>query len=174
MNSYNKSVQLMDTRRIHRTLKRMSLEILEDAGGPGKLVLGGINERGLLLAEQIKKYVFRFEEQHINIVTIDENGNNGANIQIKRPVKWKAESYFVLIDDVIFSGRTMYSALQTISQHQLPDEICAAVLIDRGHRRVPIHPRYTGMHIPTKFKEHITVDLTSSKNNVKLHTASAT
>jgi len=165
MISYNKPVQLMDHRRIRRTLKRMTLEILEDAGGPDNLVIGGINERGLILAKQINSHINRFEKQHISVVAISGEKEDKEYDKKRGTPDWNKEAYFVLIDDVIFSGRTMYNALQTISNYQLPNEICAAALIDRGHRRVPIHPRYTGMHIPTKFKEHITVHLSSSGNN---------
>ena len=163
MISYNQPVQLMDARRIERTLKRMTLEILEDAGGAENLVVAGINKRGMILAKQIKQYVRKFENYDIDILNIRCNKNKNHELWDEGQID--SDCYFVLTDDVIFSGRTIYSALQAISKYRLPESVSAAALIDRGHRRVPIHPRYTGLHIPTKFKEHISVHLGSGSNN---------
>jgi len=153
----NSSIQLMEKNRIQRSLKRIALEILEDAAGSNHIVIGGIRNRGTIIAGTLRKYIEQSETREIPFYEIDVGQQD-----IKPDNTWEEQTYFVLVDDVIFSGRTMYKALQIVTKIKMPHTITAAVLIDRGHRKLPVTPTYTGLHIPTKFDEHISVQF---KNN---------
>jgi len=162
---YN-TVELMSENRIGRSVKRISLEILEDAGGIRNVLLGGIKQRGLLMARKIATCIAEIEGLSLPVFSIDTDDS-----QLEVDCNWTDESRIIVIDDVIFSGKTMFEALKRITTIQMPANLSTAVLIDRGHRQVPVDATYVGMHIPTKVNEHISVHCEGNKiNKVILNT----
>lgn len=148
----NKGIQLMEKARIERSLKRIALEILEDAAGSHHVVIGGIKKRGSIIAGTLQNHIQQVENCRVPLLEIDLEQKGVTPEQ-----DWEDQTYFVLVDDVIFSGRTMFKALEIVTQIKMAHTITGAVLIDRGHRKLPVTPTYTGLHIPTKFNEHISV-----------------
>lgn len=159
--------KLLDEKAIARSITRISHEIIERNKGFENIVLIGIKTRGIYLAQRINKEIERFEGKSLDIGELDislyrddlqdishEPIVNGSKIDcdIKNKV-------VVLIDDVLYTGRTIRSALDAIIDIDRPKAIQLAVLIDRGHRELPIRPDFIGKNIPTSKNEVINVNL---------------
>ena len=154
----NSGIKLMEKNRIRRSLKRMALEILEDAAGSHHVVIGGIKKRGTIIAKTLQEYIRESENRQVPLLQID------TEKELVTPSHtWQEQTFMVLVDDVIFSGRTMFHALKIVTRIKIPQTITGAVLIDRGHRKLPVTTTYTGLHIPTKFNEHISVKFKNNK-----------
>lgn len=160
---------LLDEATINRSMTRISYEIIEQYKSVDDLVLIGIKTRGVYIAKRLQKKIESIENQPILLGEIDitlyrddrhepdptvEPIINGTNI----PFSLNGKNV-VLIDDVIFTGRTVRSALNALMEYGRPKNISLAVLIDRGHRELPIRPDYVGKNIPTSKKEEILVKL---------------
>lgn len=161
--------KLLDEAAIKRAIKRISHEIIERNKGTEDLILVGIKTRGMPLAKRIEKNIEEIEGVTIptgeldislyrddlsNKDTVDEATVNMTNIQhdiIGKNV--------ILIDDVLFTGRTVRAAMDAIIDLGRPKTIQLAVLVDRGHRELPIRADYVGKNIPTSIKEVIKVQL---------------
>ena len=156
----------MDLETIRRALMRIAHEILEkNKGASNKLVIIGIRTGGAHLAERIQDQIESIENQKIPIGSLDitlyrddltEIGpqpNIGAT-EIDFPVDGKR---IILVDDVLFTGRTIRSALDAIIDFGRPELIQLAVLVDRGHRELPIKADYVGKNIPTSKSEKVIV-----------------
>jgi pyrimidine operon attenuation protein/uracil phosphoribosyltransferase len=151
---------LMDDARIRRTLKRISYEIAEKNYENSKnLCFVGLNERGFKTAEIIRNYVEKAGISTGDVIRIE--AHEGHDSQIDQ-IPDLSNRNVILVDDVIFSGKTMLRALGYILKEGEPEMIQIAVLVDRGHRVFPVLPTYVGMHYPTKLKEHIVVDFGGS------------
>lgn len=159
------SKEIMDADGMSRTIKRISHEIIEKSSDLGNVVLIGIKRRGIYLAERIKKNIDVFENVDLPIELIDitfyrddltKKSDQPVinNIEFKNDIKGKR---VILVDDVIYTGRTVRAALDAILEKDRPSSIELAVLIDRGHRELPIRPDYVGKNIPTSKDEHINV-----------------
>lgn len=145
---------LMNARRIERSLKRIAHQIFEDNKSAKKIVVLGINERGYAVAGVLKKY--------LSTLTGTQVGCHQVLLNKSSEVKGAPSlqnKYVLLVDDVIFSGMTMFRALQAISEEGTPEEVHTATLIDRGHRKFPVFAQFTGMELPTKLDEHVTVEV---------------
>lgn len=149
------TLTLMTAERAQRSLERMAHEINEQNRSNYPLLLLGINQRGLVIAGQLAKMLSEIIDKDVQTrqVVVKENQ--------KKAEPWKPEEektqFIVIVDDVIFSGQTMFQALKGIDDFLNPDEIHTAVLIDRGHRKYPIKAEFYGMELPTKLDEHVTV-----------------
>ncbi|MGM8214401.1 bifunctional pyr operon transcriptional regulator/uracil phosphoribosyltransferase PyrR [Bacillaceae bacterium W0354] len=161
--------KLLDHDAINRAIKRISHEIIERNKGTENLILVGIKTRGMPLAKRIQQSIESIEGVTIptgeldislyrddlsNKDSVDEATLNKRNIQ--QDVTGKN---IVLIDDVLFTGRTVRAALDAIIDLGRPKSIQLAVLVDRGHRELPIRADYVGKNIPTSIKEVVKVQL---------------
>lgn len=151
------SLVLMDAQRIHRSAKRMGYEIIEQNNSNYPILLFGIDHRGYAVAqllEQVLTKIFEGTVRSIQYPLENETNQDALNNLGAEEVE---NSFPIVVDDVIFSGETMFRALKNISDKLKPEEIHTAVLVDRGHRRFPIQAEFYGMKLPTKLNEHVSV-----------------
>ena len=156
---------VMDEAQIKRALARISHEILERNRGAENLVIIGVRKRGDSLAKRIKDYIKKVESIDIPLGVLDITlyRDDFTTIDYK-PIVGKTEIPFdvtekivILIDDVLYTGRTVRAALDAIIDFGRPKEIQLAVLVDRGHRELPIRPDYIGKNVPTAEDELVEV-----------------
>ena len=156
---------LMSQHRITRSLQRMAFEILEVAGDH-PIVLIGINIRGYAVAVMLRDFLQNVHSGATELVHMDANivdvAIPDASTVDTIPIKTNG-SVLVFVDDVIFSGLTIYRAMLRTQNLQEAENVLVAALIDRGHRRIPIRADVTGMHVPTKLNEHIQLQLRDEK-----------
>ncbi|MGH8873700.1 MAG: bifunctional pyr operon transcriptional regulator/uracil phosphoribosyltransferase PyrR [Acidimicrobiia bacterium] len=151
---------------IGRAVRRISHEILERHRGAEGLVLVGVHTRGVPLAEAIAGAVDEFERVKIPVGELDiglyrDDLDRRPTTRLGRtlvPVDLTDETV-VLVDDVLYTGRTVRAALDALSDLGRPAAVELAVLVDRGHRQVPIRPDYVGKNLPTSLEERVTVRL---------------
>jgi pyrimidine operon attenuation protein / uracil phosphoribosyltransferase len=162
--------QILDAVEIDRILKRIACEILEVHKESRNLVLIGIHTRGVYLARRLRQYIKTFEGAEVPTGEIDITLYRDDWTQLTaQPVVKTTDIPFsvegkeiVLVDDVLFTGRTIRAALDAIMDFGRPARIELAVLIDRGHRELPIQSNYTGHTIDTRRKEMVNVMLKES------------
>lgn len=160
-------VQLMDADKIRRTLTRIAHEIIEKNKGVENLALIGIRRRGVPLAQRIAAKIAEIEGKSVDIGILDITlYRDDLSTLAQQPVVHKTEIPFsvkgkklVLVDDVLFTGRTVRAALDAIIDLGRPACIQLAVLVDRGHRELPIRADFVGKNVPTSRKEIISVKL---------------
>jgi len=156
---------LMDGRKMDRAIVRIAHEILERNGGAQTLVIVGILTRGADLAQRLAKTIKDIEGVDIPVGLMDINlYRDDVNYNPDQPVVRKTEIMFdidgknlILVDDVLFTGRTIRAALSQIIDFGRPRTIQLAVLVDRGHRQLPIRADYVGKNIPTSFEDNVRV-----------------
>ena len=157
---------LMDEMAVRRALNRIAHEILERNKGVENCVLVGIRTRGIYLAERIAVRIAEIENATIPVVELDATGYRDDRIrdhaQMTSSIDRSAvhNKKLILFDDVLFTGRTVRAAMDALMDLGRPEMIKLAVLIDRGHRELPIRPDYVGKNIPTAKVEEIEVKLT--------------
>lgn len=157
---------IMDGRKMERAITRIAHEILERNGGAQSLVIVGILTRGADLAERLAKTIRDIEGIDIPVGLMDINlYRDDVNYNPDQPVVRKTEIMFdiddknlILVDDVLFTGRTIRAALSQIIDFGRPKTIQLAVLVDRGHRQLPIRADYVGKNIPTSFDDNVQVN----------------
>lgn len=145
-------ITLMDKPRMQRTLKRMAIQIWERWGAKDDLVLIGLNERGFTVAQELATYLTSLTKKKMKAHRYDVDGTSSAIPDCN-------DKLVLLVDDVIFSGKTMFSALSSICRIYEPSGIEIAALVDRGHRAYPLRTDLMGISVPTKLGEHIEVML---------------
>ena len=159
--------QLMDEKAIGRAITRISHEIIERNKGIEDVVLVGIKTWGVPIADRIGKKIQQIEGASVNTGEVDitlyrddlkkidvDPVINGSNVQFSIDDK-----IVILVDDVLYTGRTVRSALDAIIDIGRPKAIQLAVLVDRGHRELPIRADYVGKNVPTSKGEIISVKL---------------
>ena len=159
--------QIMDEAAVKRALMRLSHEIAEKNKGTENLVLVGILRRGEPIAERVKENLLAIEGQEIPCGSIDiKFYRDDLTAVSEQPTGRRTSLPFdvngrdvVLFDDVIYTGRTARAAIEAVFSCGRPRSIQLAVLIDRGHREVPIRPDYVGKNIPTSHTELVEVRL---------------
>ncbi|MFC0682340.1 bifunctional pyr operon transcriptional regulator/uracil phosphoribosyltransferase PyrR [Lysobacter korlensis] len=152
---------------ITRALTRISHEILEANRGPEGLVILGIPTRGVVLADRIGRLVSEFSGRPVPIGSIDVTmyrDDLASNpTRVPSPTRIPAGGIdgrtVVLVDDVLFSGRTIRAALDALSDQGRPRAVRLATLVDRGHRELPIRPDFVGKNLPSALSERINVRL---------------
>ena len=155
---------------ITRALTRISHEILESNRGPENLVILGIPTRGVILADRIAALISDFSGQLVPAGSIDVTlfRDDLAQNPTRSPAPTRIPAdgidgkTVVLVDDVLFSGRTIRAALDAVGAIGRPRSVRLAVLIDRGHRELPIRPDFVGKNLPSALGERINVRLVES------------
>lgn len=158
---------VMNEIEMNRALRRIAYQIIETNKGAEDVVLVGIMERGVPLAKRIAEIMAEHEKKTIPVGSLDvalyrdDITQKGKYIEVR-----KSDMPFtvtgkvvVLVDDVIFAGRTARSALDGLKDYGRASKVQLAALIDRGHRELPIHPDFTGKVIPTAKKENVKVEI---------------
>ena len=166
MQQYEEKARLMDSSAIGRALMRISHEILEKNGGAENLLLIGVKRRGYPLAKRIAENIERIEGVSLPVVEMDVTDYRDdltTKIAEIAPVSVSVDrKTVVLVDDVIFTGRTVRAALDGIFRLGRPAAVRLAVLIDRGLRELPFRADYVGKNVPTSHAEMISVRLFES------------
>ncbi|GAA3866653.1 bifunctional pyr operon transcriptional regulator/uracil phosphoribosyltransferase PyrR [Leifsonia kafniensis] len=153
---------------IARALTRISHEILESNRGPDNLVILGIPTRGVLLAQRIAETIARIEpsatDVQVGSLDVTMYRDDLAHSLTRTPAPTSVPGSIdgktvVLVDDVLFSGRTIRAALDALGDHGRPRAVRLAVLVDRGHRELPIRADFVGKNLPSSTDERINVHL---------------
>jgi pyrimidine operon attenuation protein/uracil phosphoribosyltransferase len=158
---------IMDANKIRRTLHRMATEIIERNRNLKNLAVVGIRTRGVHVAERIARFIKEFEKVDVPVGVMDitnyRDDIEGSKGQLKVgktklgfPVGKKT---VLLVDDVLFTGRTIRAAMDSLFDQGRPQSIQLLVLIDRGHRELPIRADYVGKYLPTSRRERVRVRL---------------
>lgn len=153
---------LLNENDITRALTRITHEILENNDNIDNIVLVGIKTRGEYLMDRIAKNIKKFEGVDVDTLSLDINywRDDHKKTDVKPEITYDfSDKIVVLIDDVLFGGRTIRAAMDAVVSHGRPKTIQLAVLIDRGHREFPIRADYVGKNIPTSLKETVRVML---------------
>src|SRR5438045_1776392 len=161
------AVPIMDAEAIRRALRRIAHEIIEGNPALDKVVLAGIRSPGVKNAQRVAAFIREIEEIDIETGIIDvamHRDDVGMRPELpvvhasKLPVPLE-ERTVIIVDDVLFTGRTARAAMDAINSFGRPARIQLAVLIDRGHRELPIRADYVGKNLPTAFTEKVRVQL---------------
>ena len=161
----SKTKQIMDAESINRSITRLAHEILEHNNGPDNIILIGIITRGEPLAKRLRKLIENITNIKIPIGFLDItfHRDDFRKRLVVPQVKGTDihdsidDKIVVLVDDVLFTGRTIRAAMDELNAFGRPSNIQLAVLVDRGHRELPIRPDYVGKNIPTNEGEHVKV-----------------
>jgi len=162
-----RKVQIMDEQTINRSLARITHEIIERNNGCDNVVILGIKSRGVKIAQILAKNVFKFEGKEAFFGEIDttlrrddfsEEQKKQKATESVIPCDLK-DKIVIIVDDVLYTGRPARAAIETVFAMARPKIVQLAVLIDRGHREIPIRPDYVGKNIPTKKTEKVIVVL---------------
>lgn len=164
---------LMDENAIARSLKRVSHEIIEKNKGTNDVVLVGIKRRGVPIAERISLMIEKIEGKKIQVGSVDITlYRDDLTILNEQPIKSSCgisveirNKNVILVDDVLYTGRTVRAAIEAIIAVDRPKTIQLAVLVDRGHRELPIRADFVGKNIPTSKSETVSVKLLETDEN---------
>ena len=165
MPSIREKTQLMSASEIDRTMVRLAHEILEKSPDLENLAFVGIKRRGVPMAQRLSRNIEALEGRKVPVGTLDINlYRDDLSTVGPRPVVSGTQIGFpvvgkdvVLMDDVLYTGRTIRAALDALFELGRPARVQLLVLIDRGHRELPIEAQYVGRKVPTSFREIIEV-----------------
>jgi pyrimidine operon attenuation protein / uracil phosphoribosyltransferase len=159
-------VEILSAEDVRRTMTRLASEVIERSQDLSKLVLLGVHTRGVPLAKMLARQIEMLENILVPLGAIDITfyRDDLNSIGIRTPAKTDipidlSGKIVVLVDDVIFKGRTARAALEAVKDYGRPEVIRLAVLVDRGHRELPIHPDFIGKQLPTAREETVKVYL---------------
>ncbi|MDH6061124.1 bifunctional pyr operon transcriptional regulator/uracil phosphoribosyltransferase PyrR [Chrysosporum bergii ANA360D] len=162
----SKVVEILSSEDLRRTVTRLGSQIVEKSRDLSQLVLIGIYTRGVPLAELLARQIETLEGVRVPVGALDITfyRDDLDKIGLRTPAKTNIPldltgKTVVLVDDVIFKGRTVRAALNAVTEYGRPEVIRLAVLVDRGHREVPIHPDFIGKQLPTAKEEIVKVYL---------------
>ncbi len=155
----------MDENAINRAIARMTHEIIERNQGVDGICLLGVKSRGIPLAERIAENVLKFENKKVPIGSLDitlhrddltkeEKETKATECNIPCDLR---DKIVIIVDDVLYTGRTVRAAIESVFAFSRPKALQLAVLIDRGHRELPIRPDFIGKNVPTSKHEEISV-----------------
>lgn len=174
-----KSVQLMDEQAVVRALTRLSFEITEKAQNMNNLVLVGIKTRGVPMAKTLASKIKQHNDIIVPVLELDitfyrDDLSKLSDMPTVREPNFSTDingKELIIVDDVLYTGRTIRAAIEAIFSVGRPARIGLAVLIDRGHRELPIKPDYVGKNVPTSKTELIQVNLADvdGTTNVELY-----
>lgn len=153
--------EIMNQEHVSRTLKRMTHEIIERHQNLDQLVLVGIEKKGIPIAAAIQKNLKRFADVVVPLYSLDitpyRDDMKIDNKVLKSGLNTQDLSV-IIVDDVLFTGRSVRAAMDAINDYGRPSKIELAILIDRGHRELPIRADYIGKNIPTARNEKVVVE----------------
>ena len=157
-------VVLLDHTAMQRALTRIAHEIIERSSGADGIVLAGIRTRGIFLARRLANEISQIEGWQVPVIELDvslfrDDREKAPAIPVSSLHDAVHNRWVVLVDDVFYTGRTVRAALDALTHSARPALIQLAVLVDRGHRELPIRPDYVGKNIPTSRAERISVRL---------------
>jgi pyrimidine operon attenuation protein / uracil phosphoribosyltransferase len=157
---------LLDADALGRTLSRIAHEIIERNDDLEQLALVGIHTRGVPLAERLAELIEERSGAEVEVGGVDITFHRDDQVPAAVPVVRSTDFGFelagrtcVLVDDVLYTGRTIRAAIETLFERGRPARVQLAVLVDRGHRELPIRPDYVGKNLPTARSERIQVQL---------------
>lgn len=164
---FKKKAIIMDKDQIRRAVKRIAHEIVERNSGVSGLIVVGVRRRGVFLAQRIAASLEAIEGEKVPVGALDITlYRDDFQVITHKPIVGRTEiteditdRVVVLVDDVLFTGRTVRAALDELIDFGRPRMIQLAVLVDRGHREFPIKADYVGKNIPTSDREQVEVHL---------------
>lgn len=179
MTTMREKAKVMDGDAIRRALARMAHEVLERNREVGTLAVVGIQTRGVPLARRLAEAIGTIEGATVPVASLDTTRHRDDVAPIPGDVRGTGPALhpseargagsplpfdvrthtLILVDDVLFTGRTVRAALDALTEVGRPARIQLAVLIDRGHRELPVRPDYVGKNLPTSSREHVAVRL---------------
>jgi pyrimidine operon attenuation protein / uracil phosphoribosyltransferase len=159
------SAPLLDSQQLPRTLRRLAHEIVENNRGSEGLVLVGLLSRGFPLAKRLAAEIRAFENVDVPVGSLDiglyrDDLGRGAPMPRVRPSDIPVDiddKTVVLVDDVLFTGRSVRAAMEALLDHGRPARVRLAVIVDRGHRELPIRPDFVGKNVPTSPTQDVQV-----------------
>lgn len=152
--------KLIDGEKMKRTIRRISHEIIERNNNLSNLVILGVMKNGVPLAKMIKENILKIENIDVPLHNLDISGYRD-DITVDNFTKLDVDltnKVVIIVDDVLFTGRTARASMDAIIDLGRPSKIQFAVLIDRGHRELPIRADYVGKNMPTSFNESVQVN----------------
>ena len=163
-------IKVLDADGLRRTINRLAHEVVEKNRGVQNVVLVGIRTRGEFLAHRLAGKIAEIENKKIQVGVLDITlYRDDLHGRLDQPQLKSSEILFdirgkiiVLVDDVLFTGRTIRSALNALMDLGRPAEIQLLVLVDRGHRELPVKPDYVGKNVPTEHTQKVKVGLTET------------
>jgi len=169
--------KILDARQIERALFRIAHEILEHNNVAGTIAIVGILTRGAFLAQRIAAIIEKLEGVEVPVGLMDIGlYRDDVHSKLDQPTVQRTDILFsvkdkniVLVDDVLFTGRTVRAALNHVTDFGRPQTIQLAVLIDRGHRELPIKADYVGTNIPTAFTDRVVLEVTESEGTDQVY-----
>ena len=171
MSNQDKKIVILSEDELRKTITRISFEIIEKVPDIENLLLIGIPTRGVNLAEALGKEIFSKTGINVKKGTIDptfyrdDQNRVGTRLikatEIPTPIETKD---VILIDDVIYTGRTIRAAMDALLSWGRPRKVMLLVIVDRGHRELPIHPDFCGRRVPTRKNENIYLRLKQVDN----------
>ena len=158
-----KTKEVVDELTVKRAITRITYEIIERNKDLNKIILAGIKTRGVFIAHRIQERLEQLENISVPVVELDtkpyrddvKSGEDTSLISVD-----VTDREVILVDDVLYTGRTIRAAIDNIVGHGRPARVSLAVLVVRGHRELPIRPDYVGKNIPTSRSEEIIVEMT--------------
>lgn len=156
--------EILDSAAMQRSIMRITYEIIERNKGIDHLLIVGILTRGAAIAEMIQANILKLENKEVETIALDiKHWRDDLVEDYPLPLtSFSSEGKkVILVDDVLFRGRTVRAAMDGIMHYGRPKEIQLAVLVDRGHRELPIRADYIGKNIPSSLNEAIKVKVES-------------
>lgn len=153
----------MDSNHVMRTCRRMAYQLAETVTLTEAVLLVGINKRGMAVAQLIQQFMTEALGVSPQLVNVETHHN------VLTPQQAAQNRDLIVIDDVLFSGRTISAALGCFPDISKASRIRIAVLVDRGHRRFPFFAAVSGLNYPTKFDEHVHVLLDEESGRMEVH-----
>jgi len=162
----NSRTKILNHTAIQASLKRMAFEIYEKNFGLKEILVVGVDFRGTYVARELIRNLESISDLEVVFIHAPRNGEDLPAIDRER---WDARikgKTLILVDDVLYSGRTLFSALAQVVDME-PEGVQVAVLIDRGHRALPIAPDFKGLDLATTLKQHVSVEISASEDRAE-------
>ncbi|MEZ4829736.1 MAG: phosphoribosyltransferase family protein [Bacteroidia bacterium] len=163
-------VKILDHKAIFAKLKRMAYQIYEANYLEKKIYLIGIDERGGFLATELAAFLRALSPAEVILVTaqLDRSDAPGIGVSLSEPIRDLENQHVVVVDDVLYSGTTMLHVVSILLQAN-PRTIQVAVMIDRGHRLMPVSPDFVGMVLATTIQQHVSFETDSENSEVAVY-----